>query len=148
MCFKAIASPNRPSRGNRQGRALDQCGVVSLSFYAMNFYWRYQTMSGLIAVRSTREATPIQMAASKASSMYIASVPHNGGGRPKPSPPVPTGRARQRHVGASPPRSTAFLSAHCYSRPTGRTRVSPPSRPHAAGPEWGRPPKRRRECTQ
>ncbi len=32
-------------------------------------------MSGLIAARSTREATPIQMAASKASSMYIASLP-------------------------------------------------------------------------
>ena len=41
-------------------------------------------MSGLIAARSTREATPIQMAASKASSMYIASLPQRSG-RPRPS---------------------------------------------------------------
>jgi hypothetical protein len=30
------------------------------------------------------------------------------------------------------PRNAAAVGAHCYSRPTGRTRVSPPSRPHAA----------------
>ena len=122
---QSATCPTRgPSRGNRQGHALNQCGAASRSSYAMNFYWRYQAMSGLIAVRSTREATPIQMAASKASSMYIASVPPTVvAGRDRLAP-VPTGRARQRHVGRRLLPERSAFGAHSILEADRRIRVS------------------------